>query len=143
MELSSLADEPFIMYPYDLGGGFYDITMNLCRKAGFAPRIEQEAKTVPMAVSLAAAGLGLALVPGCIPAGPHTRGGLSRARRRGRDRPSSPSRTARTIGPRGEILRPHERSFSPESRTVDACGYCRVAATISSCLATASRLISA
>ena len=66
IQLSSLADVPFIMYPYDLGGGFYDITMNLCRKAGFAPRIEQEAKTVPMAVSLAAAGLGLALVPGCI-----------------------------------------------------------------------------
>jgi DNA-binding transcriptional LysR family regulator len=66
LSLGSLAGEPFIMYPHDLGGGFYDITMQLCRKAGFAPRVEQEAKTVPMAVSLAAAGLGLALVPGCI-----------------------------------------------------------------------------
>lgn len=66
ISLASLADEAFIMYPYDLGGGLYDITMSLCRKAGFVPRIEQEAKTVPMAVSLAAAGLGVALVPGCI-----------------------------------------------------------------------------
>lgn len=66
INLASLAEEAFIMYPYDLGGGLYDITMSLCRKAGFAPRIEQEAKTVPMAVSLAAAGLGVALVPGCI-----------------------------------------------------------------------------
>lgn len=66
VELADLSGEPFIMYPTDLGGGLYDITMTLCRKAGFAPRIEQEAKTVPMAVSLAAAGLGLALVPGCV-----------------------------------------------------------------------------
>ena len=66
IQLGDLAREPFIMYPADLGGGLYDITMTLCRKAGFAPRIEQEAKTVPMAVSLAAAGLGLALVPGCV-----------------------------------------------------------------------------
>jgi DNA-binding transcriptional LysR family regulator len=66
IELASLADESFIMYPYDLGGGLYDITMTMCRKAGFAPRIAQEAKTVPMAVSLAAAGLGVALVPECV-----------------------------------------------------------------------------
>ncbi len=66
ISLASLAHEAFIMYPYDLGGGLYDITTSLCRKAGFAPRIEQEAKTVPMAVSLAAAGLGVALVPSCI-----------------------------------------------------------------------------
>lgn len=66
IRLADLADEAFIMYPYDLGGGLYDISMSLCRTAGFAPRIEQEARTVPMAVSLAAAGLGLALVPGCV-----------------------------------------------------------------------------
>lgn len=66
IDLASLSGEAFIMYPYDLGGGLYDITMTLCRKAGFAPRIEQEARTVPMAVSLAAAGLGIALVPGCV-----------------------------------------------------------------------------
>jgi DNA-binding transcriptional LysR family regulator len=63
VDLARLATESFIMYPYDLGGGLHDLAESLCKAAGFVPKVEQEASTVPMAVSLAAAGLGVALVP--------------------------------------------------------------------------------
>jgi DNA-binding transcriptional LysR family regulator len=63
IDLRRLSSEPFIMYPYDIGGGLHDLSISICNDAGFVPRIEQEAKTVSMAVSFAAAGLGAALVP--------------------------------------------------------------------------------
>jgi len=66
IDLRFLANEPFIMYPYDIGGGLYDLSMSLCSDAGFVPKIEQEAKTVAMAVSYAASGLGVAFVPASI-----------------------------------------------------------------------------
>jgi DNA-binding transcriptional LysR family regulator len=66
VDLARLADEPFIMYPYDLGGGLHDLSIALCKQAGFTPKVEQEARTVAMAVSFAAAGLGVALVPASI-----------------------------------------------------------------------------
>lgn len=63
IDLRRLANEPLIMYPYDLGGGLHDLVVKLCSEAGFVPKVAQEAKTVPMAVAFAAAGLGVALVP--------------------------------------------------------------------------------
>ena len=63
VDLRRLSNEPFIMYPYDLGGGLHDLAVKLCSEAGFVPKIAQEAKTVPMAVTFAAARLGVALVP--------------------------------------------------------------------------------
>lgn len=64
IDLRRLSNEPLIMYPYDLGGGLHDLVVKLCSEAGFVPKVAQEAKTVPMAVAFAAAGLGIALVPG-------------------------------------------------------------------------------
>ena len=52
VDLARLAGEPFIMYPYDLGGGLHDLSIALCKQAGFAPKVEQEARTVAMAVEL-------------------------------------------------------------------------------------------
>ena len=66
IDLARLTQERFIVYPYDLGGGLHDLSMALYKEAGFVPRMELEARTVPMAVSFAAAGLGVALVPASI-----------------------------------------------------------------------------
>jgi DNA-binding transcriptional LysR family regulator len=61
--LSLLAPEPFILFPRQAGPGLHDLIVALCARAGFAPRIEQEAIQMPTIVSLVAAGLGVALVP--------------------------------------------------------------------------------
>ncbi len=61
--LKSLADAPFILFPRPMGIGLYDATVSYCRRAGFSPRIEQEAIQMPTIVSLVAAGMGVALVP--------------------------------------------------------------------------------
>jgi DNA-binding transcriptional LysR family regulator len=61
--VSRLAAEPFILFPRQAGAGLYDLIVGLCARAGFAPRIEQEAIQMPTIVSLVAAGLGVALVP--------------------------------------------------------------------------------
>jgi DNA-binding transcriptional LysR family regulator len=66
IDLRRLENEALIMYPADLGGGLHDLCVSLCKNAGFVPKVEQEAKTVPVAVSFAAAGLGLAFVPASI-----------------------------------------------------------------------------
>ena len=61
--LASLADEPFILFPRKFGASLYDAIFGACRRAGFAPRIEQEAIQMQTIVSLVAAGMGVALVP--------------------------------------------------------------------------------
>lgn len=58
-----LAGDGFVMYPQESGTGVYDQIMSLCRHAGFAPRVTQEARAVSTIVGLVAAGLGVALVP--------------------------------------------------------------------------------
>ncbi len=64
IKLKDLANERFVMYPYEIGG-LHDWAMKACNTAGFAPYITQEASSVPIATALAAAGLGVALVPQC------------------------------------------------------------------------------
>ncbi|MCD0499811.1 MULTISPECIES: LysR family transcriptional regulator [Achromobacter] len=62
--LQSVRSEPFVMYAPDKVPGLNGVTQALCRKAGFSPRISQEAIQVQTVVSLVASGLGVALVPG-------------------------------------------------------------------------------
>lgn len=64
IKLKDLANERFVMYPYEIGG-LHDWAMKACNSAGFDPYITQEASSVPIATTLAAAGLGIALVPQC------------------------------------------------------------------------------
>src|SRR3546814_11524201 len=52
------------MYAPDKVPGLHGVAQALCRKAGFSPRISQEAIQVQTLVSLVASGLGVALVPG-------------------------------------------------------------------------------
>jgi len=64
--LMSLAEEPFILFPRKVGSGLYDLIVSFCRRAGFSPRIEQEAIQMQTIVSLVAARMGVALVPAAL-----------------------------------------------------------------------------
>jgi len=66
LSIGALADEDFVMYPQDSGTGVYDQIMGLCRMAGFAPRVTQEARSLTTIIGLVATGLGVALVPASI-----------------------------------------------------------------------------
>ncbi len=61
--LARLAGEPFILFPRPAGASLYDLIVNACERAGFTPRVEQEAVQMATIVSLVAAGMGVALVP--------------------------------------------------------------------------------
>jgi DNA-binding transcriptional LysR family regulator len=63
LRLATLAAEPFILFPRRVGTSLYDHIVGLCRRAGFSPRVEQEAIQMQTIVSLVAAGMGVALVP--------------------------------------------------------------------------------
>jgi DNA-binding transcriptional LysR family regulator len=66
LALKDLAGETFIIYARQLGPGFYEATMAACLKAGFSPRLGQEAPRITSALSLVAVGLGITLVPACM-----------------------------------------------------------------------------
>jgi DNA-binding transcriptional LysR family regulator len=63
ISLQRLADAPFILIPRHVAPGLYDDVMSFCRRAGFSPRVEQEAVQMQTIVSLVSAGLGVALIP--------------------------------------------------------------------------------
>jgi DNA-binding transcriptional LysR family regulator len=66
IRLAALAGEPFILFPRRVGSPLYDAIVGACRRAGFAPRIEQEAIQMQTIVSLVAARMGVALVPAAL-----------------------------------------------------------------------------
>jgi LysR family hydrogen peroxide-inducible transcriptional activator len=61
IHMGMLKDEPFILLKK--GQGFRQITLDLCREAGFEPRIVFESSNIETVQSLVAAGMGIALVP--------------------------------------------------------------------------------
>ena len=61
IQLKEVADEPFIAMKR--GYSLRDIGDELCRKAGFEPKIAFEGDEMPTVRGLAAAGLGVALIP--------------------------------------------------------------------------------
>jgi DNA-binding transcriptional LysR family regulator len=61
--LAELAVETFILYRRPVGPGLYDAIIAACDRAGFSPRIGQEAPRMLSTLSLVAAGLGVSLVP--------------------------------------------------------------------------------
>lgn len=63
ISLKDLADETFIVYARQQGPAIYEATIAGCLKAGFNPRLGQEAPRVTSALSLVAAGLGISVVP--------------------------------------------------------------------------------
>jgi DNA-binding transcriptional LysR family regulator len=61
--LASLRDRPFISLPRSASHTFHDHVLALCRSAGFAPRVVQEASELFTILNLVRAGLGVSLVP--------------------------------------------------------------------------------
>ena len=62
LRLADLAEEDFVLVRRDVGPGIHDRILGLCRKAGFTPRVVQEASTSIAVVGLVSAGLGIGLV---------------------------------------------------------------------------------
>ncbi len=63
VSLSSLMNEPFILFPRFLAPGLYDLIISFCQQAGFSPKVAQEAIQMQTIVSLVAADIGVAIVP--------------------------------------------------------------------------------
>jgi DNA-binding transcriptional LysR family regulator len=66
LALGQLGGETFIPYARDQGPALYEAMMTACIKAGFNPRLGQEAPRISTALSLVATGFGVALVPASI-----------------------------------------------------------------------------
>jgi DNA-binding transcriptional LysR family regulator len=64
LKMADLAEHAFVAIAA-VGCGVGDQTATLCRRAGFAPRIAQEAHELRTVLSLVAAGIGLAILPSC------------------------------------------------------------------------------
>lgn len=63
LALRTFAQEPFVAFHRSAGAGIHDHMIALCAAAGFTPRIVQEAGEASTLISLAAAGLGAAILP--------------------------------------------------------------------------------
>jgi DNA-binding transcriptional LysR family regulator len=63
LALKELADDTFILYRRPTGAGLYDVIIAACARAGFSPRVGQEAPRIVSTLNLVAAGLGVTLVP--------------------------------------------------------------------------------
>ncbi len=66
IDLRSLAEESFIMVPGRVAPGLRSQMERICRFAGFEPRVRLEVGQLDLAVSFAAAGFGVALLPASI-----------------------------------------------------------------------------
>ena len=63
VSLAGLMNDPFILFPRSVGPILHDTITGTCRKAGFEPRVEQEAPQISSILSLVAAELGVSMVP--------------------------------------------------------------------------------
>lgn len=63
LDLAELGDQDFVLFPHRQGPSLHGRLMAACRRAGFLPRIAQEAGRMHTLLSLVAAGLGVSLVP--------------------------------------------------------------------------------
>lgn len=63
IELADLADSDFIAIPVSAGSGLQEAGVRACVAAGFRPRVVQEISDPFMILTLAAAGVGVALMP--------------------------------------------------------------------------------
>jgi DNA-binding transcriptional LysR family regulator len=66
LAVRELANEAFVMAPREIAPGLHDIVSALAARAGFAPRVAQEAIQMQTVVSLVSSGLGVALVPASV-----------------------------------------------------------------------------
>ena len=66
LPLRALAEETFIMFGGNAGPGIADASLAACHRAGFNPRLGQQAPRIASTLGLVSAGLGVALVPASI-----------------------------------------------------------------------------
>src|SRR6185436_11394004 len=64
--MRELAAEAFVMAPREIAPGLHDVVAELARRAGFAPRVAQEAIQMQTVVSLVSSGMGVAVVPASV-----------------------------------------------------------------------------
>jgi DNA-binding transcriptional LysR family regulator len=65
IQISELADQPFVGVDPLVNCGMHEHLMTLCGAAGFTPRIGQEARELNTVLGLVSAGLGIAVLPEC------------------------------------------------------------------------------
>jgi len=63
IDLASLADEPFILFPRAVSPHYHDRIVALCVEAGFSPDIRHEVRLWQTVVTMVEKGMGIALVP--------------------------------------------------------------------------------
>ena len=63
LQLAQLAHEPFILYAPTGAAGLHSAVMLACQRAGFVPRVSQQAVQIQTVLALVESGLGVALVP--------------------------------------------------------------------------------
>ncbi|WP_310481507.1 LysR family transcriptional regulator [Chamaesiphon sp. VAR_48_metabat_403] len=63
IEVSSLAAEPFILFPRQLAPGLYDPIIAICQAVGFSPNVVQECIQMQTIVSLVSANMGISILP--------------------------------------------------------------------------------
>ncbi|MHB1124527.1 MAG: LysR family transcriptional regulator [Ramlibacter sp.] len=63
LHLAQLAQETFVMYDSLQAEGMRSVCMMACQRAGFVPRVAQEAIQIKTVLALVESGLGVALVP--------------------------------------------------------------------------------
>ena len=66
LPLSALADQPFISFPELPKPSYAEAVRQACEGAGFTPRVVQEVREMQTAISLVAAGFGIALLPASV-----------------------------------------------------------------------------
>jgi DNA-binding transcriptional LysR family regulator len=101
--LKDLADETFIVYARQLGPALYETTMAACHRAGFSPRLGQEAPRITSALSLVAVGLGITLVPACMQR--MTMDGIAYRRLKGASPPKAVLNLASRRGDQSPVVR--------------------------------------
>ena len=63
IDIALLKDDPFLLFPREIGPTLYDTVVDICRKAGFEPIISQLVPHMASIVTLVAAELGVSIVP--------------------------------------------------------------------------------
>lgn len=66
VDLTELADQPFVTYPRDRAPDNFDLLIGACERAGFRPRMLVQGDPHHTQVSFVAAGIGVALVPASV-----------------------------------------------------------------------------
>jgi DNA-binding transcriptional LysR family regulator len=116
--LKDLADEAFIIYARQLGPAFYEATIAACLKAGFTPRVGQEAPRITTALSLVAVGLGVTLVPACMQR--MTLDGIAYCRLKGAAQPKAVLNLASRRGEASPVVRNFVNLVRRAARTFPA-----------------------